>query len=290
MTDRKALTNRYFRDKALKEVASPDELDHLTTLTRPASWYVLGGALCILLAGLAMAIWGTISTTVHAQGAFVHVGGYAEILAPAAGQVTDLSLEIGQEIRAGEVLGYLALSSSEPKIPITNRWDGTITEIRSWLGQKVSPGTPLLTLKRADHLGTPFQAVCFVDPITAGKIDAHLEARIVPVNLQQERDGFIRAKVKAVAELPATLEGLTRILGSVEWARAYLSHGPVIPIFLELGIDPQTKSGLSWSTPQCAGQGVAINTPFRVEIILSSQPPIQLLLPSKRDAPAESQP
>jgi urea carboxylase len=64
--------------------------------------------------------------------------------APMPGSVIDIEVEVGQPVRAGDVL--LTLEAMKMELPIRAPRDGTVTAIRCAPGDLVQPGPPLVEL------------------------------------------------------------------------------------------------------------------------------------------------
>ncbi|MCY2988907.1 MAG: NHLP bacteriocin system secretion protein [Planctomycetota bacterium] len=96
--------SRMFRQEALDQLRSPDDLDRLLTVVRRRTWiHVLTlGLLCG--AGLVWAIWGTIPVTVDGTGVLVHAGRVTGLQATAGGQLVALRVRVGQQVRKGDVI------------------------------------------------------------------------------------------------------------------------------------------------------------------------------------------
>ncbi len=96
-----------FRKQALERMSSPDRLDQLIQIVSPKEWLLLGTCLTLGVILLAWCIWGQLATTVSGQGMLVRPRKIVEIQSRAAGELVNLQLRVGEEIKAGEVLGAI---------------------------------------------------------------------------------------------------------------------------------------------------------------------------------------
>jgi HlyD family secretion protein len=96
-----------FRKEALEHLSSPEQLDSLLEVTTRRGWI----ALSTLAAGLGLALlWsilGQIPVTVEAVGILVYPRRIVALQVPAAGQVTNVEVKVGDFVRKGQVLATL---------------------------------------------------------------------------------------------------------------------------------------------------------------------------------------
>src|SRR5258708_10858222 len=87
-------------------------------------------------------------------------GEVLNVSAPAAGTLTTLTATVGQQVKAGDVLGTITLPSTaasksalaSTSMNITSPTDGTIVQVPAVQGQSVAPGLQLVTLTNLDTL------------------------------------------------------------------------------------------------------------------------------------------
>ena len=91
-----------FRKVALERLSSPEQLDQLLQVTDPKGWMALGALGAILLSALAWGIWGAIPTESTGEGILLRRGGVSDLEAPGAGQIEEVLVSVGQEIRKGQ--------------------------------------------------------------------------------------------------------------------------------------------------------------------------------------------
>ncbi len=279
MSDRSTITHIYFRDKALKEAVSPDDLDHLTSLTQPVSWAVLGGALLVLAGILAVVFFGSVSSVCLAQGIMFGPDRRLQISAPWAGVVSRIEVKAGDLIDKGSVVAVVShLGTDSQETPLLSPARCRIEEVRVPLGASVLPGTPLFSGSPASPSNL-FQVCGFLDLTRARRIRPGMAVRVMPSVVRREQTGYIRGQIRHVADLPITPEGLEALVGSKELAEELLGQGPLVPVYLELEPDTAAINGLAWSSPKGREVALASNTLCTIEIVLDSQAPIHMLFP-----------
>lgn len=132
------MNERIFRKASLERLASPDQLDQIIQISTSKAWAALIG---ILLATLTLCIWaykGSIPTTVTGRGMILQSGGLLTVVSPASGVVTAFKVEVGERVRANQVVAQIAQPALAQKLTQIRQ---SITEARQ--RQEIE-----LTLKR----------------------------------------------------------------------------------------------------------------------------------------------
>lgn len=93
-----------FRKVALDRLSSPEQLDQLTQVTSSKGWIALAAVATLLVTGIVWSIVGRIPERVMGTGMLLKSGGVLEIVAPGAGRVADVSVEVGDAVREGQVI------------------------------------------------------------------------------------------------------------------------------------------------------------------------------------------
>ena len=97
-----------FREAAIDRLSSPDQLDHLVVVTRPADW-IAGAVLALsLLILLAWGVLGRVPTRIDAEGLLVGSGGaLVEASAGAGGRLARVDAAVGERVARGQRLATL---------------------------------------------------------------------------------------------------------------------------------------------------------------------------------------
>lgn len=91
-----------FRKVALERLSSPEQLDQLLQVTDPKGWLALGALGTVLLSALAWGVWGAIPTESTGEGILLRRGGVSDLVSPGAGQIEEVLVSVGDEIRKNQ--------------------------------------------------------------------------------------------------------------------------------------------------------------------------------------------
>lgn len=97
-----------FRKQVMDKIASPEQLNNVMQLSDANSWLLLWACACLLATGLVWGVWGTVPNRVHASGILINSAGLSDVVSVAAGQVTSLAVDVGDDVRPGEVIARIA--------------------------------------------------------------------------------------------------------------------------------------------------------------------------------------
>ena len=112
MTDR---PEPIFRASALQRAASPEELDHLVAITKPADWIL---AAIVTIALVAALVWGILRPDPVArlgQGILVGSGRVVDAVSAAEGRLASLSVSVGDHVERGQVIAEISQTEIEQK-------------------------------------------------------------------------------------------------------------------------------------------------------------------------------
>lgn len=137
---------RIFRASALQRAASPDELDHLVSITKPADWILAAVVLVALVATIVWGIYGRIPSRVSGQGILVGSGRVVDAVSAAEGRLASLSISVGDHVERGQLIAQISQTDIEQKYAnavetYTERQrehDGMAANVRSELAVKAS--------------------------------------------------------------------------------------------------------------------------------------------------------
>ncbi len=110
------MADSMYREEALEELASPDELDKLMQITGPKGWFALAGLAVVVITTVLWGIYGSIPTDVTAIGVYVKSGGVQDITTPATGQIAEITVRSGDRVEQGDVVAYLNQPELRDKI------------------------------------------------------------------------------------------------------------------------------------------------------------------------------
>lgn len=98
-----------FRETALQNLSSPEQLDQMIKITRPRAWLLLSTLGFVLVATILWSIFGSLPSTLSGQGIIIRSGGTYNIVALGSGVVLEFEdFKTGQVVRKGQVIGRVA--------------------------------------------------------------------------------------------------------------------------------------------------------------------------------------
>jgi HlyD family secretion protein len=97
-----------FRKTSLERLSSPEQLDTIMRVTGAKRWLALAGMFLILAVVVVWGYAGTIDTKVNGSGVIVRAGTVLNVVTAGAGLVTDINVNLGDRVKAGQVLAKVS--------------------------------------------------------------------------------------------------------------------------------------------------------------------------------------
>lgn len=185
------------------------------------------------------------------------------------------------EAKTREISRLNAQLSNEQVVRTSHQ--GQVVEIKVNPGDVLDPGSALATLAPID-LGRSLQALMYVPPADGKRVTLGMIAEISPTTVEREVYGHILAEVVSVAPLPATPEGMRRVLQNDQLVEQLSLGGAPIEVRLALRRDPKTATGFEWSSSGGPVNGVNAGTLLDGKVIVESRPLIDLVIPGASHA------
>jgi HlyD family secretion protein len=162
---------------------------------------------------------------------------------------------------------------------ILSPYPGQVVEVKVNSGDVVAAGTPIAMLaptadEAADTLG-----VIYVSPTDGKRIRPGMEAEIVPSIYRREEYGFIRAKVVSVSPVPATAEGMRRVVKNDRLVTQLSGGGAPFEVRVHFDRDASVPSGLQWSASKGPPAAIAAGNLIDAAILVDRKPIANLLVP-----------
>ncbi|HEX3011745.1 MAG TPA: NHLP bacteriocin system secretion protein [Syntrophomonadaceae bacterium] len=101
------MNNELFRKVSLDRLSSPEQIDQMVAVTTPKTWLTLIGIVIILITAIIWSIFGAIPITVNGQGILISGYGIQDIIHTHSGQVTDIRVKVGDQVKRGEIVARI---------------------------------------------------------------------------------------------------------------------------------------------------------------------------------------
>jgi len=111
------VSQEIFRKSALERLSSPEQLDRVVAVVSPKNWLALLTIALLLTAVVIWSIFGTLPTLVKGRGILISTGGQiTTIQAPAAGALTEILVDFGEQVEAGQILARLSQTDAVQRL------------------------------------------------------------------------------------------------------------------------------------------------------------------------------
>lgn len=156
---------------------------------------------------------------------------------------------------------------------------GIVMELRSFQGQVINPGDPVLILEQTGDATEELQALIYMSPDQGKQIKTGMIMHITPQTVKREEFGYMLGMVTKVADFPSSEPGMMRQLKNQSLVKQFSENGPPIAVFADLIPDPATASGFKWSSPKGPPLEIFSGTLCAGNVEIRSQPPLSLMIP-----------
>jgi HlyD family secretion protein len=168
---------------------------------------------------------------------------------------------------------------------VVSSYAGHVVELKVNVGELVDHGTALLTLVPQGALPGEADDLVSVIYVPAGegkKIQPGMPVELSPSTAKRDEFGFLMGRVRSVAELPSTPEGMMRTLQNKQMVQTLSNNAAPIEVVVDLERDSSTPSGYRWSSS--LGPPIKINngTLGQADVEVSSLPLLSLIIPPLR--------
>jgi HlyD family secretion protein len=179
---------------------------------------------------------------------------------------------------------------------VTSPYAGKVAELKVNPGELVERGTALFTLvpketkdgpqpvaaEKTRSATGPLVAVLYV-ALTFGKqVRPGDTVQVAVSTARREEFGFIIGRVRTVAEIPSTAEGMQRVLKNKQLVQTMSNNAAPFEIEAELYADPSTTSGYRWSSSRGPNLKINSGTLVSADIEVRDLPILSLVIPQTR--------
>lgn len=167
---------------------------------------------------------------------------------------------------------------------VASPYHGRVVEVKRDQGDFIASGAPLVSLELAGQESVGLQVVAFVPPTDGKDVHRDMEVQVSPSTARREEFGFLTGRVSYVSEFPSTPDGMMRVLGNATLVQAMAGGGAPFAAYIDLERDPATVSGYRWSSFKGNPLPVNSGTLCTVSITVRERRPIELVIPTVRQA------
>lgn len=191
-------------------------------------------------------------------------------------RTTLLNQRIAQEERRLEQLS----ERYDTRTNIRSPHSGQVVEVLINDGIIVRPGSPLFKLKNQEVVDGKLRGILYVPSQDGKKLKVGMEALVVPVTVQPQEFGYMKATVTYVSEFPITRQGMMTSMKNEQLVQGMLGLGAPFEVYVDFEKDPESFSSFAWTSAK--GPEVTINagTSCSGKITIKEEAPITLVIPA----------
>ncbi len=270
------MVNPLFRQTALDQASSPDQLDQLLRITNPRAWLGLLGLGAVVIAVLFWAFGGSIPLQASGSGILSRSdAGLYGVQAPGLGTVSDVPVHIGDHLTAGQRLMTLSAADGTQTV-ITTPQQGRLLSLFVEPGSVVSPGQKIGVV---DPESIPLEALVFIPAEQAASVQPGMQVRLQPNTVPSERYGDLLGTVKSVEKYPASPQRIAFVLQNDTLASSISRGGALFEVHVAVTPDSSSPDGYKWSSGRGPDVAITGGTVTTASVVLAQQAPRTLAFP-----------
>jgi HlyD family secretion protein len=113
------MNTKIFRDASIARLSSPEQLDKMLRVTSARSWIALIALVLILVVAGIWGFEGRIATKANGEGVVIRSGNVMNVASLGSGRVLDITVQVGDQVRANQVIATVAQPDTLEKIRIS---------------------------------------------------------------------------------------------------------------------------------------------------------------------------
>lgn len=234
-----------YRRQALRHLEAPEQLDEVVRLATVPGWLLTFALTLVVVVAGAWAVIGTVDRLVNAPGVLIHPAGVSSFDAVGGGQVVKVWGTPNERVSPSTPL-YTLRATDGTVSTVTAPFDAYVISLLITEGQLLQPGTGVAELEKLDP-GAGLQAVVFVPATSAPALQPGVIAQVTAAAVPSAVFGTLQGRVVSIGAFPETEDSLHAFLGPGYNVAPLLHGGSVVRVAVALTPDPQSPSGLEWS-------------------------------------------
>jgi multidrug resistance efflux pump len=233
-----------FRTKALAKRRQADQLDRLPEVAKPRGWLAAAALGIVVLGVVVYALVGEIPRRLEASGVLGSEGGIVAVQAQSGGEVERVLIDSGDRVRPGTPV--LSLRDSDGGRQVLDAgYRGEVLEILTAEGRVLSPGTDLFTVA-AEPGAQPDRAFLFLQPSDASGVAPGMHADLDVSSAPSEAFGSIHADVESVSSAPVSPQQVDVLVANDRLVETFTAAGA--PVLVTVALEPaDTPTGVAWT-------------------------------------------
>lgn len=301
---------KIFSESALENIATPEQLNQQIKVVKP-HWWILLCVLVVLFLGTGIwVIFGNISSNTNIDGIVFPQLGVEKVVAQTDGIVKDVIFEIGDEVRAGDIVAVVEnqeilqqisecrtnisrLSGDEKKKEqerlqqlldlydktslVRATKDGTIQSIIG-MNEKTSVGDEVASVLINNQSSNNRQIVGYVPLVTASQLQLGMEAQVNPAYASREEYGYMKGVISSIGTMPVTQDELYSYYGNMEYVKDILPDASCVEVRISMHVDSASANNFVWSNKKGENLTVDVGTICNIQIVTASRKPYELFL------------
>jgi HlyD family secretion protein len=163
---------------------------------------------------------------------------------------------------------------------VVSSFEGRVVEVRTMVGDMISPGLPIVSLERAGEKGA-LEVLLYVDSRQGKLVRPRMEVELAPTIVRKERYGVLMGRVRSVESFPSTRQGMMRVLHNEQLVDSFLADtaGTPIAVRAEIYTSTDTPSGYKWSSGKGPDVVLTSGTRCDAHVTTRTQRPVALVFP-----------
>jgi NHLM bacteriocin system secretion protein len=184
------------------------------------------------------------------------------------------SLERELEDAKGDLETLRQTQADETRI--TAPISGRIISVETAIGDVLAAGAPV---SRVYADSTSLRVVAFLKASEGKKVSPGMDVSVSPSTAERSIWGSIRGRVQSVSDLPATVAAVNTILVNPDLTEEMFASGPPILVEVVLQKDPNTPSGLVWTSGNGPPYAIDHGTLSALSVVVRREAPANLVVP-----------
>ena len=274
-----------FREDAVKQQQAGERFNNPLVLVGIKGWLSLVAVALLVATSIVWMLAASIPLQVTGSGIILSGGGAVSVDAPCSGVISEVLAGQGDILEQGDLIARIDTSPGDSADDSTREISapsrGRLEILHVWSGDSIGTGELLFTLEPDTSVRPVLQAVLYLAPSDASKVQAGMSAHVDPASTDRTECGYMLGHVASVSYYPSTSADIATYIGDQNLPEEWTVDGPLIRVTVSLITDTATVSGYSWTSRNGPGMAIHTGTLCQGEIITGQTKPIDLILPSE---------